>query len=86
MSKNLIDFEAIIPFQVLAILIWPAGLVNGWKSAVLFTVVTLVIAQFMIMTRAFSRDRENKVRYFVANNIYALATIAGVYVLQIYLF
>ena len=70
-----IDFESILPFQVIALLTWPLGVVSSWKSALLVGVGVVVIAQFMILTRTFDRD-DDRLTYFGANELYLVVSVA----------
>ena len=77
-----VDFEAAIPFQVLAFVLWPSGVVRGWKGVLFFGGAVVLLAQFMILTRTFNQGRGERLRYLLVNELYYLVTIGFIIVIQ----
>ena len=82
-----LDYEAILPFQLFALvllLIGPPAL--GVLPALFYALVILFLAQFMILTRTFDRGRPGRrPGYWITNELYATLTIVGPFAILVYL-
>ena len=82
-----LDYEAMLPFQLFALillLIGPPAV--GALTAFFYALVILLLAQFMIFTRAFDRGRvRQRLVYWITNELYATLTIVGPFATLAYL-
>lgn len=80
------DIEAVFPFQVLALIVWPSGYVHGYRRMLLACAVVTALAQPMILTRTFDKtDGPSRLKYFAVNELYAFVSIALIFFLQDFL-
>lgn len=72
------DFEAALPFVLIALLLWPTGLVElfydihgiaGLVGVLPFALGIMVLSLPMFLTRAFDRPRGDRLAYFVVNEV-----------------
>ena len=71
------DYEAILPFPFLALLLWPANLARTTKGLLIVAIVVIFAGQFMILTRTFSAPRD-RIKYLVANELSLLVLVFSV--------
>jgi len=71
------DYEAVLPFPFLALLLWPANLSRTTKGLVIVAFAVILIGQFMILTRTFSTSG-NRVKYFVVNELALVVSVFAV--------
>ena len=71
------DYEAVLPFTILALLLWPARLVRSVRGVVIVGLIVISIGQCMILTRTFSRER-GKLQYFIANETLLFMSVFAV--------
>jgi hypothetical protein len=64
----IVDFEAVLPFPILALLLWPANLVRTAQAFSVVFISIVILGQFMILTRAFTQSH-SKTKYFFANEL-----------------
>jgi hypothetical protein len=78
------DFEAILPFQFFALVLGFVGLPRvGALNALYGALGILLLAQFMIVTRA--SDRGRGLRYWITNELYAAITVVGPFAILAYM-
>ena len=85
-----LDLEAAFPFQLLALFLWPTGVMELLRDvgvglgAVLFhTGAVLLLAQPMVLVRTFDRSgRVQRWAYFLAQELYLLSTLLLIFSLQ----
>ncbi len=84
---NHLDYEAMLPFQLLALgwlLMGPPAV--GALTAFFYALVILLLAQFMILTRTFDRGRaQDRLVYWITNELYATLTVVGPFAILAYL-
>ncbi|MDB5318472.1 MAG: hypothetical protein JWN40_103 [Phycisphaerales bacterium] len=71
----LVDFEAILPFQVFALVVSPFTFLLPEKAIYVFAGI-LLASQFMIITRSFNREKGDRLGYVLVNEIYCAVTVA----------
>jgi NADH:ubiquinone oxidoreductase subunit 6 (subunit J) len=85
-----LDLEAAFPFQLLALLLWPTGILelmrdrgDGLLGVLLFTGAVLLLFQPMVLVRTFDRSgRTQRWAYLLANELYVLITLLLLFSLQ----
>ena len=82
-----LDFEAMLPFQLLAVILLLLGPpAVGALTALFYALLILLLAQFMILTRTFDRGRgRHRLVYWITNELYATLTIVGPFAALAYL-
>ncbi|HZH77746.1 MAG TPA: hypothetical protein VEY88_17100 [Archangium sp.] len=69
----MLDIEAALPFQFIAVVLAYVGVSRDWKGVVFFAGATALLALPMFLVRAFDPGRrEVGVRYFFLNELYVL--------------
>jgi hypothetical protein len=76
------DFEAILPFQMFALILLPFRAVKTQKLVILVTLGIWLAAQPMILIRTCDRGRSSRLTYFFATEIYALGTILAILLVE----
>jgi hypothetical protein len=84
---NRLDFEAMLPFQLFALILLLVGPpAVGVSTAFFYAFGILLLAQFMILTRAFDRGRVgHRLVYWIKNELFAALTIVGPFAILTYL-
>ena len=82
-----LDYEAMLPFQLFALVLLPVVLpAVGAVTALSYAVLILLLAKFMILTRTFDRGRVgHRLVYWITNELYATLTIVGPFAILAYL-
>lgn len=71
------DYEAVLPFPVLALLLWPANLVETTRGLFIVAVAIIALGQFMVLTRTFSQTNRT-IAYFVANELLLVISVVAI--------
>lgn len=79
---DFVDFEAILPFQIIALLLWPLGLIQTWNAVALSGLCIVLLAQPMILTRTFDNPKKDRWRCFRRTELYCLRTIFIILITQ----
>jgi len=72
------DYEAVLPFPFFALLLWPANLVRTPRGLIVVAVVILVLGQFMVLTRTFSK-KNRRLSYFAANESLLIFSVMAIF-------
>jgi hypothetical protein len=63
------DYEALFPFPVLTILIWPAGTIRSRTGLLIVGSVIVTLGQLTVLSRTISQPKGERLRYFATNEI-----------------